>query len=92
MQYTRAEAKRAVECLRAKWRHIGPYTFARMVQAGGGKLPLNRDQADVERSYVAFLYLGGVNSFYRILNIIRRYDAKGPYAAYDPTRTLEGLK
>jgi len=63
-----------------------------MVKHGGGALPENRDQADVDRSYLAYTLLGGFKCFYRILNIIRRYDAKGPYAAYDPTRTLEGLK
>jgi hypothetical protein len=90
MLYTRAEAKQAVEALRAKWPHIGPYKFARMVKDGGRALPENRKPADVDRSYFVYMALGQTQSFYRILNIIRRYDARWPYAAYD--RMLEGLK
>jgi hypothetical protein len=60
-------AKAAVEAMREQFPEVGPYVLAKEIFNGGGRVGV---------TYGIYLALGGEDSFYRILNYIRRYDAR----------------
>jgi hypothetical protein len=67
---TVAQAKVAVEALREKYPLLGNYKLARKIYIG-------YDVNDFpENTYDIFTVLGSEYCFYRILNFVRRYDAR----------------
>jgi len=74
------EAKAAVEALRERFLEVGPYVLAKEIHNGGGRVGI---------TYNIYAALGSGKSFYRILNYIRRYDARQEKAKF--AREAEAL-
>jgi hypothetical protein len=61
------KAKAAVEALREQFLEVGPYVLAKEIHNGGGR---------VGDTYPIYKALGSSGSFFKILNYVRRYDAR----------------